>query len=197
MGPEQLSCTSVESYSQSFLIFIGMAWAIEHQQQHRRDRLQSIIDTAMKHSASNKTHHYFKTIHTSTPKVYTQRPHLRGSNGQLLSPLEEMTMLGNYMTDLYKDNPTQFPSFVVERSPAAADDIAFELGQLEGRKAVPTHIAPRFSLEGSCPSDQPSAGRLVDRVSDKTSQGAQPPKCVASHCPPNSNCQTLFLLHKP
>ena len=48
------------------------------------------------------------------------------------------------MTDLYKDIPVQFPSFALPQLTVTADDIATELGHLEGRKAVPQHIAPSF-----------------------------------------------------
>lgn len=67
---------------------------------HRRARVQNIIDTATLYWANNNTHYYLKTFNNLTPKAYAQKPHLRGSHGQLLSPEEELQELDSYMKTL-------------------------------------------------------------------------------------------------
>ena len=135
-------------------VFKGWQWAVLQAQwrrktrkraiQHRRDRVQHIIDQATWYWAGNQTHYYFKTVNHLTPKSYSQKPHLRGPQGQMLSPAEELQLLESYMKDLYQAQPAPLPSFTVTQPLVTANDIALELRHLEGRKAVPNHIAPSF-----------------------------------------------------
>ena len=49
------------------------------------------------------------------------------------------------MKELYNEEPPVLPGFTLEHSPVTADELEYdELAHLEGRKAVPGHIAPSF-----------------------------------------------------
>ena len=154
-----------EAGSQLLGIFQGWLWVTKRTRwrkkarraatEHRRARLQRILDTARFHWAGNQTHQFFQTVQKLTPKTFSSRPHLRGPQGKLLSPTEEMDTLSTYMTELYQGHDEDFPPFYFGSSPVDSEQLEYELLHLQGNKAVPSHIAPGFLWKALAPSISP------------------------------------------
>ena len=97
-----------------------------------------MIGTATRYWAGNQTHQYFKTVQRLTPKTYAQKPHLRGpdSGGDATAATVHVRLVLGLTSGF---------SLLLVRSPILADHIEFELSDLQGRKAVPSHSAPSFA----------------------------------------------------
>ena len=110
----------------------------------KRLKLTSTIEAARHLWAMNKSHQYFKLVHTLTPKTHAQRPQLRRSQGNLMSPQEELDWITQYMQELYQGSDLDLPPFGLQTLPFQDSDLTRALQSISSHTGVPQHIAPSF-----------------------------------------------------
>ena len=115
----------------------------QHARLVRQQRFDEIIHLAQKASAHHNMFELFHLINRFSPKQPRRRMQLRNTAGQLASPVEEHSIMCQYVQEMWSDDPmTLHSASAIPGTPFSIQDVYQALAKIPVTKAVAPGFAP-------------------------------------------------------